>query len=122
MYTIQVETKAVSTTKTYTVSFNSNGGSAVKAQTVKSGAKASKPANPTKGGYVFKGWYSDKGLTKAYNFSTAVKGNVTLYAKWAKQPAPTSFKDVSAGEWYTDWVTKAAKAGLMTGMKDDYGN
>ena len=122
VYTIQVETKAVSTTKTYTVSFNSNGGSAVKAQTVKSGAKASKPANPTKGGYVFKGWYSDKGLTKAYNFSTAVKGNVTLYAKWAKQPAPTSFKDVPAGEWYTDWVTKAAKAGLMTGMKDDYGN
>ena len=122
VYTIQVETKAVSATKTYTVSFNSNGGSVVKAQTVKSGAKASKPANPTKGGYVFKGWYSDKGLTKAYNFSTAVKGNVTLYAKWAKQPAPTSFKDVPAGEWYTDWVTKAAKAGLMTGMKDDYGN
>ena len=122
LYMIRVETKAVSTTKTYKVSFNSNGGSAVKAQTVKSGAKASKPANPTKGGYVFKGWYSDKGLTKAYNFSTAVKGNVTLYAKWAKQPAPTSFKDVPAGEWYTDWVTKAAKAGLMTGMKDDYGN
>ena len=122
LYMIRVETKAVSTTKTYKVSFNSNGGSAVKAQTVKSGAKASKPANPTKGGYVFKGWYSDKGLTKAYNFSTAVKSNVTLYAKWAKQPAPTSFKDVPAGEWYTDWVTKAAKAGLMTGMKDDYGN
>ena len=122
VYTIQVETKAVSTTKTYTVSFNSNGGSAVKAQTVKSGAKASKPANPTKGGYVFKGWYSDKGLTKAYDFNAAVKGDVTLYAKWAKQPAPTSFKDVPAGEWYTDWVTKAAKAGLMTGMKDDYGN
>ena len=122
LYMIRVETKAVSTTKTYTVSFNSNGGSAVKAQTVKSGAKASKPANPTKGGYVFKGWYSDKGLTKAYDFSTAVKGNVALYAKWAKQPAPTNFKDVPAGEWYTDWVTKAAKAGLMTGMKDDYGN
>ena len=122
LYMLNVGTEAVSTTKTYTVSFNSNGGSAVKAQTVKSGAKASKPANPTKGGYVFKGWYSDKGLTKAYNFSTAVKGNVTLYAKWAKQPAPTSFKDVPAGEWYTDWVTKAAKAGLMTGMKDDYGN
>ncbi len=122
LYMLNVGTQAVSTTKTYTVSFNSNGGSAVKAQTVKSGAKTSKPANPTKGGYVFKGWYSDKGLTKAYDFSSAVKGNVTLYAKWAKQPAPTSFKDVPAGEWYTDWVTKAAKAGLMTGMKDDYGN
>ncbi len=31
--------------------------------------------------------------------------------------APTSFKDVASGEWYTSWVTQAAKAGLMTGHK-----
>ena len=66
----------------YTVTFDSNGGSAVKAQAVKNGAKASKPANPTKSGYTFKGWYSDKSLTKAYDFGSAVKSNFTLYAKW----------------------------------------
>ena len=66
----------------YTVAFDSNGGSAVKAQTVKNGAKASKPADPAKSGYLFKGWYSDKSLTKAYNFNSAVKSNLTLYAKW----------------------------------------
>ena len=66
----------------YTVTFNSNGGSAVKAQTVKSGAKASKPADPAKAGYAFKGWYSDKSLTKAFNFNSTVKSNLTLYAKW----------------------------------------
>ncbi len=107
---------------TYKVAFNSNGGSAVSNQSVKYGAKATKPANPTRGGYVFKGWYSDKGLTTAYGFNSAVKGDVTLYAKWAKQAAPTSFKDVPSGEWYTDWASQAAKAGLMTGMKDDVGN
>ena len=66
----------------YTVTFNSNGGSAVKAQTVKNGAKASKPADPAKSGYLFKGWYSDKSLTKAYDFNSAVRSNLTLYAKW----------------------------------------
>ena len=66
----------------YTVTFDFNGGSAVKAQTVKNGAKASKPADPTKSGYEFAGWYSDAALTKAYNFNSAVKSNFTLYAKW----------------------------------------
>ena len=67
----------------YTVTFNSNGGSAVKAQTVRSGAKASKSASPTKSGYTFKGWYSDAALTEAYDFSLPVKANLALYAKWA---------------------------------------
>ena len=66
----------------YTVTFDSNGGSAVKAQTVKNGAKASKPADPAKSGYLFKGWYTDKSLTKAYNFNSTVRSNLTLYAKW----------------------------------------
>ena len=104
----------------YTVTFNSNGGTSVKAQSVTYGAKASKPADPTKSGFYFKGWYADKGLTRAFDFSSAVKGNLTLYAKWEQMP-PTSFKDVPAGEWYTDWVTQAAKRGLMTGLKDDAG-
>ena len=70
----------------YKVQFESNGGSAVKAQNVVSGGKASKPGNPNRDDYKFKGWYADKGLTKAYNFNTAVKSNVTLYAKWEKIP------------------------------------
>ncbi len=101
---------------TYTVSFNANGGSAVASQTVAWGAKASKPGNPTRSGYTFGGWYSDSALSKAYDFSAAVKGNLTLYAKWAAQAA-SPFKDVPAGKWYTDWVSQAAKAGLMTGHK-----
>ena len=104
----------------YTVTFNSNGGTSVKAQSVTYGAKASRPADPAKSGFYFKGWYADKGLTRAFDFSSAVKGNLTLYAKWEQVP-PTSFKDVPAGEWYTDWVTQAAKRGLMTGLKDDAG-
>ena len=67
---------------TFTVTFNSNGGSAVPAQTVKAGEKAVKPSNPTKSGCTFSGWYSDSTLTTQYNFNSAVTANVTLYAKW----------------------------------------
>ena len=81
----------------YTVTFNSNGGSAVKAQTVKNGAKASKPASPTKSGYAFKGWYSDKSLTKAYNFNSTVKSNLTLYAKWDKKTTYTVTFNANGG-------------------------
>lgn len=69
-----------------TITFNTNGGSAVKSQTVKPGGKVTKPANPTKTGHTFTGWYSDKGCKTAFNFNTQVKSNITLYAKWEKLP------------------------------------
>ena len=67
---------------TFTVTFNSNGGSAVPSQVVKSGEKAVKPNDPTKSGFTFSGWYSDSTLTTQYNFNSAVTANITLYAKW----------------------------------------
>ena len=69
----------------YTVTFDSNGGSSVQAQAVGNGAKAPKPADPARSGYAFKGWYSDKSLTKAFNFNSTVRSNLTLYAKWEKK-------------------------------------
>ena len=67
---------------TYTVTFNSNGGSAVPSQTVKAGEQAVKPANPTKANSNFAGWYTDAQLTTQYNFNSPVNANITLYAKW----------------------------------------
>jgi uncharacterized repeat protein (TIGR02543 family) len=74
----------------YTVTFNSNGGSSVAAQTVKSGGAAARPANPTRSGYVFDDWYSNAELTAVYDFSTPVTGDITLYARWNEVP-PGSF-------------------------------
>ncbi|WP_434748686.1 InlB B-repeat-containing protein [Paenibacillus amylolyticus] len=70
------------TTNSYKVSFNSNGGSPVAAQTVGYGLSASKPDEPMKDGMVFSGWYSDGALTKAYDFATLVTADLTLYAQW----------------------------------------
>jgi uncharacterized protein (TIGR02145 family)/uncharacterized repeat protein (TIGR02543 family) len=66
----------------FTVSFNTNEGSDVPSQTVKSDSLAKKPVDPTKSGYTFAEWYSDSALTALYNFSTPITGNKTLYAKW----------------------------------------
>jgi len=70
------------TVSSFSVSFESNGGSNVSTQIVNSGGTVTRPANPTKSGYTFDNWYSNSGLTTVYNFSTAVTGNITLYAKW----------------------------------------
>ena len=76
----------------YTVTFNSNGGSAVTALEIVEGNKITKPTNPTKEGYTFVGWYKDSALTQAWNFDTdTVTTNLTLYAKW-KENSQTETK------------------------------
>lgn len=66
------------------VKFETSGGSAVASQYFLEGEsyKATKPADPSKSGYVFDGWYSDAGLTNAYDFTSSVTTNTTIYAKW----------------------------------------
>ena len=74
---------------THTVTFDAGEGSAVAAQKVEDGKAATRPANPAREGYTFAGWYSDAGRTQAYDFSTPVSGDVTLYAKWTKDEVAT---------------------------------
>ncbi len=75
----------------HTVSFNSTGGSQVASQTVPDGGKATKPADPTRTGYVFDGWYYYKqGNQKIdWNFDNQVKGDIKLYARWIEQHTVT---------------------------------
>ncbi len=67
----------------YTVSFDSNGGTAVNDQNVEYGKYATRPGDPTKEGNTFEDWYADAALTKPFTFSAdKIVGDVTLYAKW----------------------------------------
>ena len=66
------------------VKFDARGGSATGDQTPASGSTVTKPADPTREGYTFGGWYTDEACTKAYDFSAAVTADMTLYAKWTK--------------------------------------
>ena len=66
----------------YTISFNSNGGSAVNPITENYGDAINEPDVPIKDNYKFAGWYTDEELTKLYSFTTMPAENMTLYAKW----------------------------------------
>ncbi|TVX99085.1 S-layer homology domain-containing protein [Cohnella terricola] len=70
--------------QTYTVTFDSQGGSSVSnISGVTSGSTISAPATPTLSGYTFVGWYKESSLTNAWNFSIdTVTGSLTLFAKW----------------------------------------
>ena len=74
--------------KEFKVTFDTNGGSKVKTQTVKIHQTAQKPSDPKKQGCTFKGWYADKSLTKAFDFNTAIEKNTTVYAKWSAKSIP----------------------------------
>lgn len=74
---------AVCQTPLVTVTFDMNGvGASVGSQTFASGEKATIPTEPSVEGYTFVGWYTDPGLTTAFDFGTSVTSNITLYAKW----------------------------------------
>ncbi len=66
------------------VSFNAGEGSKVDFQTTTANGSVAKPADPTREGYTFAGWYTDEACTEAYDFSVAVTADMTLYAKWIK--------------------------------------
>ncbi|MCL2045003.1 MAG: InlB B-repeat-containing protein [Oscillospiraceae bacterium] len=129
---------------TFTVTFNSNGGSAVTSQTVATGGKVTKPADPTKSGNTFAGWFSNAALTTPYNFDTAVTANLTLYAKWeastsggaslaetgsmdnfqkSRDYTAGMFNDINEDAWYgynkEKAVANAYEYGLMSGYPDN---
>ena len=66
----------------YAVTFNTDGGSAIEPLFVDHGLTVNLPQNPTKEGYTFEGWYTNVGLTEAFDPQTEVTQALTLYAKW----------------------------------------
>ena len=95
--------------KSYTVSFNSDGGSKVASQDVEAGNKATKPTDPTKKGYVFKEWQLNG---KTYDFTTTVEDDLALKAIWEKEENKYTVKfDTQGGNKVDDQtVVEGGKA------------
>ena len=74
------------------VTFDSQSGSAVAGKMVSYTDKIIAPNTPSRQGYTFAGWYTDTAFTTAWNFAndTMPDNDLTLYAKWTKNPAPAS--------------------------------
>ena len=119
----------------YTVRFETNDGSDVASQRISRNGVVKEPTAPTKDGYTFAGWYTDKNLTAEYDFTSKVTGSFTLYAKWNEDktndeteatPAPTDepqptaksmpFTDVNIGDWFYNDVQYVYENGLMNGV------
>lgn len=113
--TITVTIKAV-----YTVKFNMNGADAIDDQSVVDGEKAAKPADPTRDGYTFDGWYQDATFAKAFDFDTPITANVTVYAKWtAIGYTMTSITGTTADT--SDSWTKGTTTEVVITIKPDEG-
>ncbi|MDE7384293.1 MAG: InlB B-repeat-containing protein, partial [Anaeroplasmataceae bacterium] len=71
---------------TYTVTFDSQGGTSVDSISLLKGDRLIQFPKPTKTGYVFEGWYTDKACTILWNIEETIEKNITLFAKWTTLP------------------------------------
>ncbi len=95
----------------HTVSFETDGGSAVPSQSVINGGMATMPqVEPTKAGYTFGGWYTDAGRTQAYDFTSVITEATTIYAKWNAQMYTVSFEVDGGSEIANQSVAYGGKA------------
>ena len=78
----------------YTVTFQSEGGSEVASQ-IRANAPAARPADPTKEGYTFIGWYNGE---SEWDFETPVTADLTLTAKWQVNQYTITFKPENGGQ------------------------
>ena len=78
---------------TFTVSFRTNGGTAVEQQTITEGGTVEKPMDPTRDGYTFTGWLLDG---QPYDFTTPITGNIVLDAAWEQNTPIDELAGVTA--------------------------
>ena len=93
--TLYAKWSAISAPETYTVSFDSQGGSPVEAlRDIPGGSTVKMPIEPVRDGYKFGGWFIEAEALTAWNFDTGrVNGNMTLYAKWTAVPTENGDKE-----------------------------
>ena len=98
------------TKRSYTVSFNSFGGSTVSDVTVQYGKLLTEPSKPTKTGYVFAGWFKDADLQTEWNFvADTVTEDIVLYAKWVDESDATGCDILSAEGFEVEGNTLSIK-------------
>ena len=96
----------------YTVSFETNGGSYVSSKTVVPGRTIGTLPTPTRSGYVFDGWYTDRNFYYEFNPNSPINGDMTLYAKWSNGYYTVTFNAVNG--WFPNGnasVEERVKAG-----------
>ena len=94
-----------SSTSGFTVKFETNGGSTVKAITTTKNTKITEPEAPVKDGFVFDGWYTDSAFKTKFDFASPVTGAMTLYAKWTEKAKTSIILTIGSKEALLDVKT-----------------
>jgi uncharacterized repeat protein (TIGR02543 family) len=113
----------------YTISFNSNGGTAVNPISAQEGTAITKPTDPTKTGFVFDGWYTDNNtFVNQFTFITMPPLNLTLYAKWLTpeqlvQKTVSDIQQLVLNGWFnnisvSNLKTETMEAGILLRVQD----
>lgn len=112
----------------YTVTFDTDGGSVIAPVKVKEGEKVSRPADPTKSGWSFAGWYADEGTSTAFGFNEGLQtvGDFAFYnSDLASAVLPSSLSTVGSGIFYgcaTDVAVPFAEDALHSGWSSSWNN
>ena len=102
----------------HTLTFDTNGGSEISKVTKSDGTVIDlADYTPTKEGYDFAGWYSNKALTEKV-ISVKLTKNTTVYAKWTEKVIELPFTDVNEKDWFYDDVAFVFENGMMKGISD----
>ena len=106
---------------TYSVTFDSNGGSAVATQTVEENATVTEPENPTKANYTFDGWLLNG---EVYDFFTPITTDIELKASWKAKTYTVTFEGVDGVEpitaTYDQVLTNLPTLPEKTGYNGDW--
>ena len=100
---------------TYTVTFK-DGENTLSTATVNSGEKVTKPADPTKTGYTFNGWYADATFTAAFDFDQPITANTTVYAKFTENSVtpPATITYTVTGGGNSTWTKGSSSTVTIT--------
>ena len=103
--------KLTSTVTAYTVSFESNGGNYISPISVAANTViGNRIPTPTKNGYLFDGWYTDRNFYNYFNYNnTRINNNITLYAKWVQNEYTITY-DSMGGSYVAPRKVAAGKA------------
>lgn len=99
---------------TFRVSYETSGGTSIAAIQVEDGDTVTTPQDPSRDGYVFKGWYLDSSYSQSATFPYEVTEDTVLYAKWEEAPKEEEKEEESAKEESSQESQSAAETPQQT--------
>lgn len=104
-----------------TISYETSGGSTIAATEVEAGKTVNSPADPTKEGYAFGGWFADANCSTPVSFPLSVTEDATIYAKWTALSGPTGTTTGNTAtddnKYASDEESAAALKGYLSSVK-----